>query len=82
MQRNQNSLSDRIYERLLYLFPFDFRGEYGDDMQETFREQREHAGRGGGLFRLWRETVVDMFHTAPREHWSVLTQDSLPDPPL
>src|SRR4051794_39993137 len=75
MQNNQDSRPDRIFQRLLYLFPFDFRGEYGDDMQRTFQQQREHAVRGGGLFRLWRDTALDVFRTAPREHLSVLNQD-------
>ena len=75
MRNNQEPLSDRIFQRLLYVLPFDFRGEYGADMEETFRQQREHADRGGRLFRLWRDTAVDLFRTAPREHLSVLSQD-------
>ena len=35
------SRSDRIFRRLLRLFPAEFRADFGDDMAETFRDHRE-----------------------------------------
>ncbi len=71
-------LSDRMFAALLRLFPFDFRGEFGGEMEQTFREQRSQAEREAGkvgLLRLWWETLTGIFRTAPREHLSMLSQD-------
>ena len=71
--------SDRLYAALLRLLPFDFRSEFGGDMEETFRAQREDAERIRGLhalLRMWWATIVDIVAMAPREHWSVLRQDA------
>ena len=71
--------SERVYRALLRLFPFDFRGEFEEEMQETFREQHRDARRRGdriGLFRLWWDTITGIFTTAPAEHYSILRQDT------
>jgi putative ABC transport system permease protein len=47
-------------------------------MEGLFREQqREVEERGGvlGALKLWKETIVGVFTTAPREHWQILTSD-------
>ncbi len=71
------SISDRIYRGLLRLLPFDFRSEFESDMEQVFREQLARESRRGriGLLRLWWETIAGIFHTAPREHLSILAQD-------
>jgi putative ABC transport system permease protein len=64
---------------LLRLLPFDFRSEYGSDMQETFRAQRAEAERSHGLralLKMWGATIADIVRMAPREHASVLAQDA------
>ena len=79
MNARPTSRSERIYSVLLRLFPFDFRGDFGSDMEETFREQHEHTAREQGkigLLRLWWETVTGIFTTAPAEHLSILNQDT------
>ena len=79
MSERRPSIADRLYRALLRLFPFDFRSEFGDDMEETFREQRAHARRGHGsvaLLGMWWATIVDIVRMAPREHLSVLSQDT------
>ena len=79
MDTTKPSFSDRLYGALLRLLPFDFRREFGEDMEETFREQREAtANRRGarGLVRMWWVTILDIFRMAPREHLGVLAQDS------
>lgn len=73
------SWADRLYRGLLRLLPFDFRSEFGDDMEETFREQRADTDRERGfgvLIKMWCAMIVDIFRMAPREHWSVLLQDT------
>ncbi len=71
-------LGDRIFRFLLRIFPFDFRSDFGSEMQEVFREQRREveadANRIGAL-RLWWETIAGILHTAPHEHWQMLKQD-------
>lgn len=79
MRQLKPSRADRFYRALLRLLPFDFRSEFGDDMAETFREQRAHTQRDRGyaaLWRMWWATVVDIVRMAPREHLSVLWHDT------
>src|SRR5438445_3001796 len=64
---------------LLRLLPAEFRGDYGPEMEQVFIDQREAAARAGGkmgIWRLWWETAKGIFTTAPREHLSMLRQDS------
>ena len=69
---------DRLFRSLLRLFPFDFRSDYGRDMEHTFADQRREAEREGppGILRLWWETLTGVLTTAPREHWEMLRQDA------
>lgn len=69
---------DRIFKRLLRLFPAEFRGDFGDDMTRTFHDQHHDTvvhGGGMGLIRLWWETLAGIITTAPREHLDLLRQD-------
>ena len=75
-KRGRNSFSDRAFRFLLRFFPAEFRGDYGREMEDVFREQRrESADRKVGLFRLWGETIVGIFRTAPGEHIEMFRQD-------
>src|SRR5262249_24038096 len=72
------SAGERIFRQLLRLFPADFRGDFGDEMAEAFREQREEAlARGGTMarVRMWSDTIRGIAATAPREHLDVFRQD-------
>jgi putative ABC transport system permease protein len=78
MNLKDQSLSSRIFRLLLRIFPSDFREDFGNEMEEVFREQRaetEHAAGKIGLLRLWGETIVGMLRTGPREHLAMLRQD-------
>src|SRR5271156_3528896 len=78
MEPQKQTFSERFYRDLLGLFPFDFRGDFGPEMEQAFREQHVHAQRRAGkigLFRLWWETIAGIFTTAPAEHLSMLRQD-------
>ena len=71
---------DRFFRRLLRLFPAEFRNDFGDDMTRTFEEQRDDVSARGGTMahlRLWKDTVLGILTTAPREHWDLLRQDVL-----
>ncbi|MGH9712407.1 MAG: ABC transporter permease [Candidatus Acidiferrales bacterium] len=70
--------SRKIFRALLRLLPFDFRANYGHEMEGVFHEQeREIKERGGAMdiLRLWGETIAGIFRTAPSEHWEILKQD-------
>ncbi len=72
------SRADRIFRRLLRLFPSDFRGDFGDDMAATFSDQRRDALASGGpaaALRLWWDTIRGILTTAPREHIDLLRGD-------
>src|SRR5262249_27691726 len=57
------SAAERIYKRLLGLYPEEFRLEFGGEMAQLFRDR----SRGERLGRLSLEVLVDTFKTAPRE---------------
>ena len=73
------SFGDRIYRGLLRLLPADFRGEFGGEMEQVFHDQRRHTPRERGwaaFLHMWWTTIRDIVSMAPREHWSVLRQDT------
>jgi predicted permease len=75
----ETSRAVRFYRALLRLLPFDFRSDFGPEMEAVFHEQREEAGRKNGrpgVLRLWWETVAGIFRTAPAEHWAMFRQDA------
>ena len=79
MRHEKPPLPDRIYRSLLRVLPFDFRTEFGSEMEDVFREQREETEQRqglSGLLKMWWATIADLFRMAPREHWSVLSQDA------
>ena len=79
MARPRRSWQRRLFRALLALFPFDFRREYGGEMEQDFRlRSAAGAGRGDGRqgqLKLWWELLVDCVRQAPREHLDVLRQD-------
>ncbi|HKT48493.1 MAG TPA: ABC transporter permease [Candidatus Acidoferrales bacterium] len=76
---DHTSRSARFYRALLRLLPFDFRSDFGPEMEAVFHEQHSHASeREGrpGVLRLWWETILGIFRTAPAEHWAMFRQDA------
>jgi predicted permease len=76
MSAAKPALPDRLYEAMLYLLPFDFRSEYGSEMAEVFREQRRNRRSFAALAGMWAATIRDLIRLAPREHLSILAQDT------
>src|SRR5947208_1970021 len=72
------SWHERLYRAFLRLFPAEFRGDFGDEMADDFRQQRLDAASGGTVpvVRLWTRTALDMGRRAPREHFDVLKRDA------
>src|SRR5438477_52993 len=74
-----DSRAARVYRALLRLLPFDFRSDFGPAMETAFQEQHHEAGRqngAAGVLRLWWETIVGVFRTAPGEHLAMFHQDA------
>lgn len=62
-------LSLWLYRYCLYLYPADFRREYGDLMQLVFEEACHDARSGiGAWLRLWRITLNDLIRSVYSEH--------------
>jgi len=64
MSSRKSNRADRLFSALLRLLPFDFRSEFGTDMEETFREQRTRVRDERGplaLARMWWATAADIF---------------------
>src|SRR2546430_16773281 len=75
-----DSRPTRIYRALLRLLPFDFRSDFGPEMEIVFQEQHKEAGRRNGttgVLRLWWETVVGIFRSAPAEHLALFRLDAV-----
>jgi hypothetical protein len=67
---HKRAASARLYALLLAAYPAKFRREYGREMRVVFADRcREARGVGGvaARARVWREAVVDLARTAPRE---------------
>jgi putative ABC transport system permease protein len=78
MGKDNPNFSQRLFQALLRLLPFDFRTNYEGEMEGVFRQQQREVEERGGLrdaLILWKETIVGIFATAPRVHWEILTSD-------
>ena len=63
---------ERIYRRLLRLYPAAFRARYGDAMISLFREQLRDARSSGErrqIASLWARCLVDIVVTVPKQHF-------------
>jgi putative ABC transport system permease protein len=63
-------LSERLYRRLITLYPSVFVEEYGPEMQREFADEyREHRRSGfRGLLRLWLLAAADLATSLPLQH--------------
>lgn len=71
--------SQRLFRTLVRVLPFDFRTNYQGEMEGVFQEQQREIEERGGLLdavKLWKETIIGIFTTAPREHWQILWSDA------
>lgn len=65
------STPERIYRRLLRVYPADFRREYGEPMSQLFADQLRDmraVGTPAGSLRLWARTVLDIGTSALSQH--------------
>jgi putative ABC transport system permease protein len=79
MANSRVPLSHRAFRGLLKILPFDFRANFGGEMEQVFVEQKREVEQRGGpmdFARLWWEALTGIFRTAPHEHWEILKHDS------
>ena len=56
MPESKKSLSQRAFRGLLKILPFDFRANFGGEMERVFDEQKRDVEKRGGIVdfaRLW-----------------------------
>ncbi len=78
MPKSKEPFSRRAFRALLNILPFDFRENFGGEMERVFDEQKRDVVQRGGIIdfaRLWGEALSGIFRTAPREHWEILKHD-------
>jgi uncharacterized protein involved in exopolysaccharide biosynthesis len=71
-------MSERIYRRLLRLYPAPFRDRFAEPMLQHFRDQRRDAGQSPRSFartRFWLGILSDVFLSVLREHISHCRQN-------
>lgn len=71
---------ERAFRALLRIFPAEFRGDFGRQMADDFRDQRAEAELRGGaasVMRLWLRTALDAVTTAPLQHLDILRRDAV-----
>jgi putative ABC transport system permease protein len=64
-----------LFRALLRLLPFDFRSDYGSELQRTFAEQHRDAAGPRDRARVWADNVGAILAVGPREHLVQLRQD-------
>ena len=61
-------LSEKVYRRLLVVYPKEYRREYGELMVQLFRDRMRRDGGGfRGLF-VWMQMIFDLVDAAFKEH--------------
>ncbi|HTM24919.1 MAG TPA: ABC transporter permease [Vicinamibacterales bacterium] len=70
--------SVRLFKLLLRLFPAEFRGDFGAEMEADFSDQLRDARRGGRrpTAALWRRTLPSMLRAGLVQHAAAVTYDA------
>jgi predicted permease len=82
MIRSSRTVSDRLFAKLLWLFPAAFRARFGQDMRELFRDQLRHARSLGGsraVLELWIRVIPSLAHAAlveRAEEWRAMMRET------
>ena len=75
----KDNFSQRLFSRLLVLYPRGYREEFGPHMSQLFKDcSREALALRGttGLITLWLATLPDLFKTAFEENFKEITHMS------
>ncbi|MEE8586399.1 MAG: ABC transporter permease [Acidobacteriota bacterium] len=58
---------ERLYKRLLRLYPGSFREEYGQELLETFRDSLDRLSNRRKVCLVWVRTLADLLISVPPE---------------
>jgi len=61
-------LSERVYRRLLFIYPKEYRREYGELMVQLFRDRMRRDGGGFRGLLVWMQMTFDLVVAAFKEH--------------
>ena len=61
-------LSEKLYRKMLRVYPKSHQREYGELMVQLFRDRMKYHGGGIGCFMVWIQTILDLVPSAYREH--------------
>lgn len=67
------SWSEKVYSMLLYLYPCEFRQQYGDDMKQLFRDMLSQ----NTTIELWGITLRDFIPSVITEHLENIGHDPM-----
>src|SRR5262245_46972821 len=73
-----SSLSERIFNLMLAVYPREFRHDYGPQMAQVFRDccrAQEQKGLAGG-WDLWLRTLTDVLVSATKEHLATFRKEN------
>jgi predicted permease len=69
------SYSLAMFRALLWLYPGEFRDEYGREMALVFANRYRNAANGWERVLLWAEAVAGVIFHAPKEHFYLILRD-------
>ena len=61
-------LSEKVYRRLLFVYPKEYRREYGELMVQLFRDRMRRDGGGFRGLLVWMQMIFDLVVAAFKEH--------------
>ena len=59
----------RLYRALLFLYPSEFRAEYGRELCLVFLDRYREKRSAPAVVGVWLGAVLGVLAEAPREHW-------------
>jgi putative ABC transport system permease protein len=65
----------RLFRGLLFLYPAEFRAEYGRELCLVFADRCREERSLAGLFAIGLEAILGILTEAPREHCHMIVQD-------
>ena len=65
----------RAFRALMWLYPAEFRDEYGRELTLVFADRYRSAATLPALLRVWMEAIAGVLVEAPKEHGRMILQD-------
>jgi len=65
----------RLYQPFLWLYPAEFRDEYGRELCLSFVDRWREERSITGLLLVWLQAILGIFYQAPREHYHMIIHD-------